>query len=251
MPNRADPPASRLPGIAGSWPRTAGPLARCVYRLRAVQRAERPQGTRRFRRYKYQSTTRHLVAQGRIQSLLNGANETDRKKLEGEIAKRWTSVQAVATVDGLRKFVALYGPISASGKAARLKLAEQLLATGDSDDLTEAERVLATLCLAGRERRDDPLAAGRATDLMIRVCLRRGRYENAVGYCRQLAEEFPDVPVRRSNDRPTNMGRDVHRQAVPPLPGNSDRHLDRAINRQSAARQLCPTRYDDHAAADG
>ncbi len=145
-----------------------------------------------------------IWSRGRIQSLLNGANDPDRKKLEGEITKRWASVQAAANLDGLRKFVALYGPISASGKAARLQLAEQLLATGDSDDLTEAERVLATLCLAGRERRDDPLAAGRATDLMIRVCLRRGRYENAVGYCRQLADEFPDVPVR---DRMT--GREV------------------------------------------
>jgi outer membrane protein assembly factor BamB len=137
-----------------------------------------------------------IWSRGRIQALLTEANDADRKTLEAEITKRLSTVRAAASLDGLRKFVALYGPISASGKAARLELAERLLATGDADDLTEAERILATLCYGSRDRRDDPLAAGKATELMIRVCIRRGRYENAVGFARQLAEEFPEVPVR-------------------------------------------------------
>lgn len=136
-----------------------------------------------------------IWSRGRIQSLLNSANEADRKRLDAEIGKRLSAVRSAAGLDGLRRFVAIYGPIAPTGRAARLELAERLLKTGDPDDLTEAERHLTALCLAGRERRDDPMSAGKATELMMRACIRRGRYDNAVGFCRQLAEEFRDVPV--------------------------------------------------------
>lgn len=137
-----------------------------------------------------------IWSRGRIQALLATAAPADRKAIEAEIAARWNRVRSATGLDDLRKFVALYGPISASGMAARLTLAERLIATGEPDDLAEAERTLAGLCYSNSQRRDDPVSAARATDLMVRVCLRRGQYDNAVGFLRQLADEFPDRVVR-------------------------------------------------------
>jgi tetratricopeptide (TPR) repeat protein len=137
-----------------------------------------------------------IWSRGRIQALLAGAGPDERRRLEAEIEARWDRVRKSADLDSLRKFVTLFGSLSSAGKAARIELAGRLMATGEPDDLTEAERVLAVLCYSPAQRRDDPAAAARALELMTRVCVRRGQYENAVGFYRQLAEEYPDVPVR-------------------------------------------------------
>jgi len=137
-----------------------------------------------------------IWSRGRIQALLAGASPDDRSRLEGEIAARWNRVRESSDLDALRKFVTVFGSLSSAGKAARIELAGRLMATGEPDDLTEAERVLAVLCYAPGQRRDDPAAAARALELMTRVCVRRGQYENAVGFFRQLADEYPEVPVR-------------------------------------------------------
>lgn len=137
-----------------------------------------------------------IWSRGRIQALLANAKPADRTVLEAEIAGRWQRVQKAADLDALRKFVTLYGSISTAGKAARIELASRLMATDEPDDLTEAERTLAVLCYSASQRREDPAAAARALELMSRVCVRRGQYENAVGFFRQIATEFPDQPVR-------------------------------------------------------
>src|SRR5207253_5851216 len=123
-----------------------------------------------------------IWSRGRIQALLASAGPADKKLLEDEIARRWEKVRTGEGLDGLRRFVGLYGSISSAGKTARLELCERLLATGVPDDLTEAERLLAALCYSLPQHRDDPAATAKALEMMIRVCVRRGQYENAVSF---------------------------------------------------------------------
>jgi len=135
-------------------------------------------------------------SRARIQALLTNAKPDDRKQLETEISTRWEKVRGAAGLEALRKFVTMYGTLPGVGQSARLEFVERLLATGDPDDLTEAERLLAVVCYGIAPHGDDAGSTVRALELMIRVCVRRGQYENAVAFCRRLAEEFPDVQVR-------------------------------------------------------
>lgn len=137
-----------------------------------------------------------IWSRGRIQALLAAAKPEDRQLLDAEIARRWEAVRNGESLDGLRRFVSLYGSITAAGTSARLELAGRLIHTGDPDDLTEAERLLGVLCYSSLHRRQDPAAGARAVDMMVTVCVRRGQFENAVGFYRQLGEEFADVVVR-------------------------------------------------------
>lgn len=144
-----------------------------------------------------------IWSRGRIQALITNAKPEDKKLLEDEIRRRWERVRAGANLEELRRFVGMYGSMSSAGVSARIELATGLLATNDPDDLTEAERNLAMLCFTTPRPEDRP-AIAHAIELMIKVCMRRGQYENAVGYYRRLGTEFGDVVLEDGR-----KGRDV------------------------------------------
>jgi outer membrane protein assembly factor BamB len=135
-------------------------------------------------------------SRGRIKGMIDKASPEQRKQLDEAIAKRWQAVRDGGDVDAVRRFVSLFGTHSQVGREAQLQLAERLLAVGGPDDLTEAETKLQGLCFAPEVRRQDPSTAAKAVEAMIRVYLKRGLYEDAVGFYKQLGTEFANVKVR-------------------------------------------------------
>jgi outer membrane protein assembly factor BamB/tetratricopeptide (TPR) repeat protein len=135
-------------------------------------------------------------SRGRIKGMLDRANPAQRKQLEEAIQKKWESVRGAGDLDAVRRFVSLFGTHFRVGREAQLQLAERLLAAGTPDDLTEAETRLQGLCFSPEVRRQDAPTAARAIEAMIRVYMKRGLYEDAVGFYKQLGTEFANVPVR-------------------------------------------------------
>jgi outer membrane protein assembly factor BamB len=134
-------------------------------------------------------------SRGRIKGMLDRANPEQRKQLEEAIEKKWEAVRG-GELDPIRRFVSVFGTHLRVGREAQLQLAERLLASGTPDDLTEAETRLQGLCFAPEIRRQDPPTAAKAIEAMIRVYLKRGLYEDAVGFYKQLGTEFATIPVR-------------------------------------------------------
>jgi outer membrane protein assembly factor BamB len=134
-------------------------------------------------------------SRGRIKGMLDRANPDQRKELDEAIEKKWTAVRD-GDLDGVRRFVAVFGTHFKVGREAQLQLAERLIAAGTPDDLTEAETKLQILCFSPEVRRADATAAAKAIEAMIRIYLKRGLYEDAVGFYKQLGADFADVPVR-------------------------------------------------------
>ena len=89
----------------------------------------------------------------------------------------------------------MFGTSFPDGRAAQLRLAELLLADGSPDALTEAEAKLQALCFAPDVRKQDPTVAARAIEATIRIYIRRGLYEDAVGLYKQLGDEFKSIIV--------------------------------------------------------
>jgi outer membrane protein assembly factor BamB len=135
-------------------------------------------------------------SRGRIKGMIDRASPEQRKQLDEAIEGRWQAIRASGDVETIRKFVAVFGTNFRVGRDAQLQLAERLMATGTADDLTEAETKLQALCFSPDLRKQDPATAAKAIDAMIRIYLRRGLYEDAVGFYKQLGTEFATVPVR-------------------------------------------------------
>jgi outer membrane protein assembly factor BamB len=135
-------------------------------------------------------------SRGRIKGMLDRASVDQRKQLEAAIEKKWETVRASGDVDAVRRFVSVFGTHFKVGREAQLQLAERLLASGSQDDLTDAETKLQALCFSPDVRKQDPTTAARAIEVMIRIYLKRGLYEDAVGFYKQLGAEFANVPVR-------------------------------------------------------
>jgi outer membrane protein assembly factor BamB len=134
-------------------------------------------------------------SRGRIQAMLSKATPQQRKELDDEIARRWQKLRDAKDLDELRQFVAVFGSQFGAGKEARLHLVERLLEGGAPEMLTEAEKNLLELSSA-TQRREDPAHAARAVEALVRLSVRRGLYEDAVRYYRQLGTEFAGVTVR-------------------------------------------------------
>jgi outer membrane protein assembly factor BamB len=135
-------------------------------------------------------------SRGRIKGMIDHATPGQRQQLEAAMAKRWEALRDKNDLDAVRKFVGVFGTSFRVGREAQLHLAEQLLAAGGPDDLTEAETKLQALCFSPELRRQDPATAAKAVEAMIRIYVRRGLYEDAVGLYKQLGSEFADVKVR-------------------------------------------------------
>jgi outer membrane protein assembly factor BamB/tetratricopeptide (TPR) repeat protein len=135
-------------------------------------------------------------SRGRIKGMLDKASSDQRKLLDDAIEKKWAAIRSGGDLDAVRRFVSVFGTHSKVGREAQFQLAERLIAAGGPDDLTEAETKLQALCFSPEVRRQDPPAAAKAIEAMIRVYLKRGLYEDAVGFYKQLGADFATVPVR-------------------------------------------------------
>jgi outer membrane protein assembly factor BamB len=152
-------------------------------------------------------------ARGRIADLVTASSPRDRRVLEEEVlkllhaieAKQKTEPTAVAT-DELRRFVDMFGSLFPVGRAARLRLAEQL---AEGDNYIEAELQLRELIAsphsgpAARVDRDAEASGAeaqqsiaRATEALARLMTRKGALEEAAdNYCK-LRDSFSNVVVR-------------------------------------------------------
>jgi outer membrane protein assembly factor BamB len=128
-------------------------------------------------------------AHGRISAMLARANPEQQRALTEEIARKWQAVREDKDIARLRTFVRLFGSAGATGRGARLLLAERL---GKDRYLPEAERELLIL----RRQSDDPVMAARATETLARLMARHGLMPDAAHYYRVLGREFPRVVVR-------------------------------------------------------
>ncbi|HEY1376304.1 MAG TPA: PQQ-binding-like beta-propeller repeat protein, partial [Gemmataceae bacterium] len=135
-------------------------------------------------------------SRGRIKGMMDKASPEQRKQLDEAIAKKWAAIRDGGDLDAARRFVAVFGTSFQVGREAQLQLAERLIAAGGPDDLTEAETKLQGLCFSPDVRKQDPPTAAKAIEAMIHVYLKRGLYEDAVGFYKQLGTEFATVTVR-------------------------------------------------------
>jgi outer membrane protein assembly factor BamB len=133
-----------------------------------------------------------LWAAQRIAELLARCPVEKRAALDQALDRRWSSIQSSGNIDALERFVDLFGPITHSGKVARLALAERLLQHPEREQALEAERHLVLLT---RER-DEPELAARALDALARLMARKGLLDDAIEYHRRLARDYPKTVVR-------------------------------------------------------
>jgi outer membrane protein assembly factor BamB len=127
-------------------------------------------------------------AQGRIAAMVAQATPEQRRPLEELVARQWQTVRDANDVEGLRRFVAVFGSLLTVGKEARLKLAERL---AEEDAFLEAELNLLRL-----RRQEEPAAAARAAEALARLMLRQGLFEDAAHWYQVLARDFASVTVR-------------------------------------------------------
>lgn len=133
-------------------------------------------------------------AQGRIAAMIAGAADARQKRqIEEAITDRWNRLRdsRAASLDDLRRFVALFGSLFDVGKEARLQLAERLMEDTDINSLLEAEQ---QLCLL-RGDQEKPEVAARAVEALARLNTRKGLLEDAAYYYRLLGERYPKVTV--------------------------------------------------------
>jgi outer membrane protein assembly factor BamB len=125
---------------------------------------------------------------GRVTALVTGAQ---RAAAEQEAARRWRALAPGADLEGLGRFVTLFGAAGPAGLEARLAYAERLAARPGPGSFLEAELYL----LALERQREAPQVAARALETLARLLTERGQTEDALFYYRRLAEEFGPAPV--------------------------------------------------------
>jgi outer membrane protein assembly factor BamB len=133
-------------------------------------------------------------SQGRIAAMVQNASDPKQKQsLENLITARWQKLRATQSppLEGLRRFVALFGSLFGVGKEARLALAERLMEDTDVNSLLEAEQQLSLL----RGPQEPPAVAARAIEALARLNTRKGLLEDAAFYYRLLGERYPKVVV--------------------------------------------------------
>ncbi len=132
-------------------------------------------------------------ARGRIASMVARASPEQRKPLEALIQTRWNKLQeSAADLNELRRFVRLFGPLSAIGREARFHLADRLVEEGGPAALLEAEKELNAL----RTPREAPETAARAVETLARLYTQRGLLEDAAYCYRLLGRDYAKVKVR-------------------------------------------------------
>ncbi len=132
-----------------------------------------------------------LWALGRINHMMSKATPEQRKTLLERVDKEWQMVKKADDLEKLRNFVSMFGGAFPSGNAARVMLAEKLIATNNDDELRDAENIL-----LGLKGLDDPAYAARATEALARLYIRKGLFEDAMGLYAELNRKYPKVVVR-------------------------------------------------------
>jgi outer membrane protein assembly factor BamB len=127
-----------------------------------------------------------IWAAGRIAVMTARATPEKRKALEAAIAERWKTARA-GTMDDVRNFVAVFGPVSMPGDEARLELATRLI---ENKAWLEAEMHLQLLHKA------EPKLAARAVDLLATIAVWKDRLDDAAHWYRILGSDFDKVVVR-------------------------------------------------------
>ncbi len=135
-----------------------------------------------------------LWAQGRISAMIRRAGKDKpeiKKALEDALQVQWRKAEKEDSLDALRSFVTLFGPLSEQGQKAKLLLAEKLI---DAKQNVEAETTL--WALYDQDKSGESVFAARALDLLARLHTRMGELENAIYYYQLLAQKYPKLVVR-------------------------------------------------------
>ncbi|HVS35009.1 MAG TPA: PQQ-binding-like beta-propeller repeat protein [Gemmataceae bacterium] len=130
-----------------------------------------------------------LLAKAGVAALLKAAPAEKRKELEDEIRSVLDKAKESKGDDGLRSFIAAFGPEADAGREARLLLAERLMQTGADGLGVEA-------LLTPVAHSDDKGQAARAVEALARVSAKRGLLDDAFYYYRILDRDYGAVPVR-------------------------------------------------------
>ena len=130
-------------------------------------------------------------ARGRIQNMIKKATPEQRKPLEDKVVEEWTKIRDTNDVEKLRGFVKVFGGMFEAGTEARILLADKLSATGNEEDVREAEYML-----LGLRGGDEVASAARATESLARLYVRKGLLDDSVGMIMELGRRFPKEVVR-------------------------------------------------------
>lgn len=134
-------------------------------------------------------------SRGRIIAMMAKAKPEERAPLEKLIAGKWDKLRKSNDLDELRRFVRLFGSVSVAGKEARLQLVDRLMEqpeTAEEHPLLEAELELNQF----RTGEHPKELAGRATEALARLYVRKGLLEDAAWYYRHLGSDYAKVTIR-------------------------------------------------------
>ncbi len=143
-------------------------------------------------------------SRGRIIAMMAKAKPEHREPLEKLIASKWDQLRQTNDLPELRRFVRLFGSVSAAGKEARLQLVDRLMEqkeSGDEHPLLEAELELNQF----RTGEHSPELAARATEALARLYTRKGLLEDAAYCYRKLGSEYAKIVIRDGK-----TGRDLY-----------------------------------------
>jgi outer membrane protein assembly factor BamB len=129
-----------------------------------------------------------VLARAGVAGMLGKADGKTKKAVAREVRRRWEALKGRDDLEALRTFVAVFGPETAEGRAARLRLAD-LLARKAS--FRAAELLLEEV----RRHPGDARAAGRAVLGLAKSCARERLPADAVYYYDVLARDFGKVAL--------------------------------------------------------
>ncbi len=135
-----------------------------------------------------------LWAQGRISAMIRRAGKEKpeiKKALEDALQAQWRKAEKEDSLEALRSFVTLFGPLSEQGQKAKLLLADKLI---EAKLNVEAETTL--WALYDQDKAGESVIAARALDMLARLHTRMGELENAIYYYQLLAQKYPRLVVR-------------------------------------------------------
>jgi outer membrane protein assembly factor BamB/tetratricopeptide (TPR) repeat protein len=130
-------------------------------------------------------------ARSRVDAVLAAASGPGKQVGHDLVAQQWRQARSGGDA-ALARFAALFGSAGAEGRAARLLLAERLLADRQPGHTLAAELTLLRL----RREADGPVLAARATEALARLLADKVQLEDALHYYRILARDFGGVVVR-------------------------------------------------------
>jgi outer membrane protein assembly factor BamB len=133
-------------------------------------------------------------AQGHLLAMIAAATPEQRQILEEAVLEQWKQAQSGSDIEGLRRFVELFGSITEHALQARMLLVERLIAGNPS--LPGENFALAETHLLYLEDRARPPLSAQALELRARLYARKGLIEDASHCYRELVIKYPKVVIR-------------------------------------------------------